>query len=67
MNIIDVDKELLSARRRRVADIAGLERKKRELEEKIAREKREKKPDEERIKKMREIRDNLANILQKAR
>lgn len=64
---VSLETELISGRIIHKTCIDGLKRKAKEIEEKISKEREAKEPDQEKLKKLYQIRENIASALQNAR
>ena len=64
---VSLESELISGRIIHQTCIAGLKNKAKEIEDRIAKEKKRSDPDQEKLKKLYQIRENIARALQNAR
>ena len=64
---VSLETELISGRIIHQTCINGLKHKAKEIEEKISMEKKAKEPDKEKLKKLYQIRENIASALQNTR
>lgn len=64
---VSLETELISGRIIHQTCINGLKNKAKEIEEKISKERKAKEPDQEKLKKLYQIRENIASALQNAR
>lgn len=64
---VSLESELISGRIIHRTCIEGLKHKAKEIEEKISMERKAKEPDQEKLKKLYQIRENIASALQNAR
>lgn len=64
---VSLETELISGRIIHKTCIDGLKHKAKEVEEKISKERKEKEPDQEKLKKLYQIRETIASALQNAR
>lgn len=64
---VSLESELISGRIIHKTCIAGLEHKAKEIEYRIAKEKKQSDPDQEKLKKLYQIRETIASALQNAR
>lgn len=67
MTSVSLEKELISGRIMHQTCIEGLKHKAKEIEEKISKERKEKEPDQEKLTRLYQIRENIASALQNAR
>ena len=64
---VSLESELISGRIIHKTCIEGLERKAKEIEDIIEKEKKQSDPDQEKLKRLYQIRENIASALQNAR
>lgn len=64
---VSLESELISGRIIHKTCVEGLKRKAKEIEDRIEKEKKQSDPDQEKLKKLYQIRENIASALQNAR